>query len=165
MRVARTKAYILTFLVSLPFMGSLVFLLLSLAQMHVSFILMVLILSLAFGPLFIVWLFLMSRFLVPVTGGMPIKGLRQWAPLYLFIAGFGLFWATLTFVFDTYLPFLDREARETTLPVLVILGVPLCSTLTRLRFKVADFINKLFGTEPVENSDKNENPQSLLKRH
>ena len=153
MGVARTNAYILAFLVTLAFFGALSFLFIVLAQRHVSFISGVLIISLVLGPLFVVWLFLMFKFLIPVTEGMPLKGFRQWAPLYLISVGFGLFWATLSFIFDTCLPFLARDDREITLPILVMLGVTLSLTLTRLRYKVADFVNKLFGTEPVVDSD------------
>jgi hypothetical protein len=106
-----------------------------------------LIFAIFYSPLFITIVYLIFRFLVPVTGGMPMKGFKRWALLYPFAAGYFLSWAILALIFDTYLPFLDRSDRETTLPILTQAAVVLLVSLTRLRYPVNRFINRVFKME------------------
>ena len=116
---------------------------------------------LLFSPLFIVFGYVLYRALAPVTGGMPFKRVKQWILLYPLLVGFGIFWALLSVIFEAFIPGLPREDSETTLPILTIAGVVVLISVTRLRYPVARFINKLFGMEQAkEPSDNNGQPVS-----
>lgn len=103
--------------------------------------------SIFYTPLVLAIVYIMVRALIPVTGGMPFKGFKRWALLYPFLAGYFLTWAFLALIFDTYLPFLDRSDRETTLPILIQTAVVLLVSLTRLRYPFNRFLNRVFRLE------------------
>jgi uncharacterized membrane protein len=117
-----------------------------LAKQGMSFVSLGIVLSIFGTPFIVVCMYLIFR----TTLGMPIKSFRQWVMFYPFFVGFGLFWMLLAYIFDVSLPFLLSDYRETTLPLLVILCITLVLTLTRLKYRVARFLNKVFGTEPME---------------
>jgi hypothetical protein len=149
---ARLGSYLQAFFATLLCFSLIVVLEVHLAQRGVSFISSLLILSILISPLFIIWLYAMYRALVPVTEGMPLRGFKQWALIYPFIAGYGLSWVFLALFFDTYVPFLSREDREIFLPILAMSTITIILSVTRLRYPLARFLNKVFGTEAIANA-------------
>jgi hypothetical protein len=147
---SQTKSYLLAFFATLLCFSFIVGLGVYLAQRGASFISSLLILSILINPLVIIWLYVMYRTLIPVTEGMPLTGFKQWALIYLFIAGYGLTWVFLASFFNTYLPFLSREDREIFLPILITSTITIILSVTGLRNPVARFLNRVFGTESIE---------------
>lgn len=99
------------------------------------------------GPFFILLIYVIYRALVPVTGSMPLKSFRRWIWFYPLLVGYGALWALLSYIFNTFTPSLPQEYRDTTIPILVIMAITLILSLTRLRYPIARFLNKVFGTE------------------
>ena len=142
----RIRGYVLAFLVGFVSIGLLMIMGWYLSQ-SMTFLQQLFIFSIFHTALFIPIMYVFFRALVPVTGGMPLKGFRQWALCYPFLVGYFLTWAILALIFDTYLPFLDRSDRETTLPILTQTAVVLLVSLTRLRYPFNRFINRVFRME------------------
>jgi hypothetical protein len=149
-RSSHLKSYTIAFFIGLPLILVTIFLALLLIPMNVPHYLSVVLFFLLFSPVFIVFSYLLYRALVPVTGGMPLKGVKPWLLLYPFVVGFGFFWAFLSFIFETFAPTLSPEDRQITLPILIISAITIVLCTTRLRYPIARFINRLFETEPIE---------------
>lgn len=106
--------------------------------------LLVLFLFLPLTPLFLIWLYALYRALIPVTGGMPAKGFRQWALAYIYALGLLLYWALWALVLDIAIPSIDMEYREAIFPLLILAATQLILTKsTRYR----QLISRAFRTE------------------
>lgn len=142
-----TKSYILAFLLGLPLVSSIIILALLFIPKGLPHYAAIILYFLLFSPLFIVFIYVIYRALIPVTGEMPLTKPTQWALLYPFIVGLGIFWALLSLLFETFTPNLPVEDRQTTLPIITIAIITIIISTTRLRYSIARFFNRLFGTK------------------
>jgi len=117
----QSRGYIAAFLVSLPFWAAIVLVILVLAQRGVclSFLSWLFFVGFPLSPLFVVWLYFLYKALIPVTGGMPARGFKQWALAYGWGIALLLYWALWAFIFDMTVPSIDTESREFFLPLVI----------------------------------------------
>lgn len=143
-----TKNYILAFLLGFPLVSGTIILALLFIPKDLPHYATILLYFLLFSPIFIIFIHIIYRMLIPVTGGIPLTKPAQWVLLYTFMVGFGIFWALLSLLFETFAPNLPVEDRQTTLPIITIAVITIILSTTRLRHPIARFFNRLFGTEP-----------------
>lgn len=110
----------------------------------------ILIFLLPLSPLFAVWLYFMYRALIPVTGGMPARGFKQWALAYVWGLAILLYWALWAFVLDLTVPSLDVEYREAIVPLFILIITQLILAKS-IRYQL--FMKRLFQTSRTNSSD------------
>lgn len=145
------KSYLIAFFASLAILAtSLLAIFQIIIPLSLSSYVFILVCGLLISPSIVIWLYIMYRTLVPITGDMPLKSFKQWFLLWPFIVGFITFWALLTFLFETFTPTLPSDYRKAYLPILIIATITVIVSITRLRYPVARFLNKVFGTKPTK---------------
>jgi hypothetical protein len=85
----------------------------------------------------------MYKALIPVTGGMPAKGFKQWALAYSLCLYFFVYWALWAFIFDITIPSMDYEYREAILPLVIFIVTQL---LLARSARYQQFMNRIFKT-------------------
>jgi hypothetical protein len=148
--VITLKTILLVFLLGLPLVCGAILIALLIIPKGLPYYVTIILYFVLSSPLFIVFVYVVYRGLIPITGGMQLTKPTKWALFYPFMVGFGIFWALLSFIFETFTPTLPVEDREITLPILIIALITIILSTTRLRYPVARFFNKLFGTEPIK---------------
>lgn len=144
-QVSHLKSYTIAFLVSLLFLGGIISILIIFIRLDLipQGYLPLILLTLPLTPLFVMWLYFLYRALIPITGGMPAKGFKQWALAYSLVLYFLLYWALWAFIFDMTIPSIDYEYREAILPLVVFIVTQLAlQRSTRYR----QFMNRIFKT-------------------
>jgi hypothetical protein len=89
----------------------------------------------------------MYKALIPLTGGMPAKGFKQWALAYSLCLYFFVYWALWAFIFDMTIPSIDYEYREAILPLVIFIVTQL---LLARSARYQQFMNRIFKQEAVK---------------
>jgi hypothetical protein len=151
---SRLKSYVIAFLVTLLFWSAIYGIIIIVARFHLiptGFLFSLLLFFLPLSPFFIVWLYFMYKALVPVTGGMPAKGFRQWALAYAWGLGLLLYWGLWAFIFDMTIPFLEVDYREAILPLIILIVTQL---LLARSARYQQFMNRIFKTNGGKESKR-----------
>jgi hypothetical protein len=150
---ARLKSYLQAFLASLAILAvNLVIISQLLLPVSLTGYRFILAFGLLISPSMVLYAHILYKALVPITGNMPFTRFQQWLVLWPFIVTFIVMWALLAFLFDTFTPALPRDYRQSYLPVLVMVTITIILSVTRLRYPLARFLNKVFGTEAIANA-------------
>ncbi len=140
------RAYVIAFVVSLVFWLPVVGLILFAARLHLigQGFLNYSLFFLPLSPLMFVWLHFLFKALIPITGGMPVKGFRQYVLVYAWFLILWLYWVTWAIVFDITVPSLGINDRQFFLP-LIILAVT--QVILSRNTKYIAFLNRIFRIE------------------
>jgi len=101
----------------------------------------------------VVCLYFVYKALIPVTGGMPAKGFRQWVLAYAWGISLLLYWAVWALILDMVIPSIDIEYREVIIPLFIL-------TITQLILakstKYQQFMKRIFqkGNTIESSADK-----------
>jgi hypothetical protein len=96
------------------------------------------------SPLFVVWLYFLFKAIVPITGGMPGKGFKQWFYSYIFALSFLLYFVGMAFTLSVLFPKLDMYYAQMIIPS--VTTAITFSIVVRIP-RVNRFMWKVFGTD------------------
>lgn len=144
----RIHAWILGGAVTAIFFTFLISVLIFVAPRGASFLYLEVYYFLPISPLFAVWLYFLFRAIVPITGGMPGKGFRQWFYAYLFALSALIYLIAVTFTLDFLFPQTERYYTENIFPwAIVAVTLYIVSRIPR----VNRFMWKVFGEDKKVN--------------
>jgi len=137
------RSYFLAGVVTLAFFLSVLAYMILLVPKEASFLGMWVYL-LPLSPIGVVWLYFLFKALIPVTGGMPGKGFKQWFLGYLFLLFIWIYLAGVAFALDLIFPASDRYFTEMIVPSFI---TAITLFALSLNHKFTKFMKRLFETE------------------
>jgi len=112
----KCQAYLLGGVVTAVFFIFIFAVLLLFAPVPSSYLYLEIFFLLPLSPLFAVWLYFLFKAVVPITGGMPGKGSRQWFLSYLFALSILIYLIGVAVILDLLFPFVDKDYTEMIFP-------------------------------------------------